>query len=283
MTESNAYLAYGITVTTESLLYAVAAWPRLQGPFAFLDLVALRKRTGTLVARHSSPARQGVQTVPVEVWDVVRHKLVDLELRAAEIEHLDSLLCDNCREAGFTADNLNWTELAEVCDGDEVADYNGLEDEMRQQAVEALVSTFGLALAVQHPLRPAAAADYSPFSRFRTPDSATMISLPGPSCATAAETFSISAGCGGYHCADGDEIVDVSFAVPPGAKQRFRRLVSTMHLQLVEVTDGFIATAGTRAGRSGKDVRREKRKFKKVSLEKLEPKWKLVTMAETQW
>ncbi|GAA5929069.1 hypothetical protein JCM3775_006726 [Rhodotorula graminis] len=105
MCDSYAYVAYGITVTTESLLYAVAAWPKLQGPFAFLDLVALRKRKGTLVATNARGApRSPVEAIPIEVWDVVRHKVVDLELRAAEIEHVDSLLCYECRTGGVNAE-----------------------------------------------------------------------------------------------------------------------------------------------------------------------------------
>ncbi|GAA5917783.1 hypothetical protein JCM8208_002441 [Rhodotorula glutinis] len=282
MTESNAYLAYGITVTTESLLYAVAAWPRLQGPFAFFDLIALRKRTGTLVARHSRPARQGVQTVPVEVWDVVRHKLVDLELKDAEVEHVESIMCDCAREVGYSAEDITWDDVASGCGDGGIYDFDGLDDPERRTAAKALLSAFGLALPSSVPILNRAADEYGPGSHRWSPDTSTMISLPAPPSA-GDDAFGLSASCNGDLCADGQAVVDVSVSVPSGAKQRFRRLLSTMHLQLVEVTDGYIANAGTRAGKSDKGMRHKKRRFKKVSLAQLAPRWKFVTMAETQW
>ncbi|BGP45511.1 hypothetical protein JCM10450v2_001330 [Rhodotorula kratochvilovae] len=93
MAESNAFLAYGVTVTTESLPYAVAAWPKLQGPFTFLDLVQLRRSKGMLrTEQRETGLRSVVERVPSEVWDIVRHKVVDLELREAEIAHVKNSL-----------------------------------------------------------------------------------------------------------------------------------------------------------------------------------------------
>jgi len=134
MCDMYAYLAYGITVKTESLLYAVAAWPRLQGPFTFLDLVALRKRQGTLVARHSRPAKQGVQTLPVEVWELVRHKLVDVEMRKAEVEHVKSFMCAECRLCSRPED-YTWSEIGKECEADEESlwDFEGLAGSGRRQ------------------------------------------------------------------------------------------------------------------------------------------------------
>ncbi|BGP37422.1 hypothetical protein JCM10450v2_001332 [Rhodotorula kratochvilovae] len=89
---TRACLAFGIMVETEGLLHAVAAWPKLQGSFAFLDLVQLRRNQGTLRAVHMPNCRTSVlECLPSEVWDVVRHKVVDLELRDAALAHLSSL------------------------------------------------------------------------------------------------------------------------------------------------------------------------------------------------
>ena len=37
-----------------------------------------------------------VRSIPVEIWDLVRHKVTDLELRAAECEFLETRACDYC-------------------------------------------------------------------------------------------------------------------------------------------------------------------------------------------
>ncbi|BGP45543.1 hypothetical protein JCM10450v2_001362 [Rhodotorula kratochvilovae] len=124
--ESNAFLAYGVTVTTESLLYAVAAWPTLQGPFAFLDLVQLRRNKGALRAVQMPECRSSaLEHLPSEVWDVVRHKVVDLELRNAEIAHVESLLCADCHNEKH-AEDLTWKELVHFCDFPWYAALGGL-------------------------------------------------------------------------------------------------------------------------------------------------------------
>ncbi|GAA5849857.1 hypothetical protein JCM9279_002441 [Rhodotorula babjevae] len=282
MTESNAYLAYGIMVTTESLLYAVATWPFLEGPFAFLDLVALRKRRGTLAVRQPRPSGQGVQAVPLEVWEMVRHKLVDVELRAAEVRLVDSFMCDCARVAGHTAEDYTWSQVLTGCSDGGYQEFDGLDDPDHQQESEAMLASFGLVLPVEIPIFRRASKKNKAGSHWWSPDTSMMISLPGAPCAKD-EGLALHAACYYGDRADEQGIVDVSFSVPDGAKQRFHRLVATMHLELVEVTDGFIANAGTRAAKSGKEARREKRKFKKVPLARLDPRWKLVTMAQTQY
>jgi len=143
------------------------------------------------------------------------------------------------------------------------------------------VSAFGLALPTLVPVRadPDAAL---PYSHAADPDTATLISLPGPP-STEDATFCLHVPCGGDMCPDGQGIVDVSFSLPSDAKQRFRRLVSTMHLQPVYISDGMIANAGTSIAERTKQMRREKRKFKDVSLEALRPRWKFMAMSKTSW
>ncbi|GAA5849898.1 hypothetical protein JCM9279_002457 [Rhodotorula babjevae] len=281
LAESSAYLAYGITVTTESFLYAVAAWPRLQGPLAFLDLVALRKVKGNFQATNAMMApRSAIEAVPFDVWHLVRHKLVDLELRAAEIEHVTSLLCRACVKRGVSAEKLNWAATVDDVKCALWVEYDGLSNPMRLQAAVQLLAKFGLALPSSMPICATDVLGVT-WPHRSAPDSATWISLPDSSGAGAAN-LSIHA-VDNDPDADGQEIVDVSFAVPANAKERFARLVSNMHLQLVEVTDGFIAHAGTPRARAHGDARHVERKFKKVAFDELKPRWKLVTMAEKVW
>ncbi|GAA5928986.1 hypothetical protein JCM3775_006703 [Rhodotorula graminis] len=255
MTESNAYLAYGITVTTESLLYAVAAWPRLQGPFAFLDLVAHRKHKGTLVATNARGApRSAVELVPIEVWNVF----------------------------GISALAHTWTSLVNEVDCQLWVGFDGLRNAARQAAVVQLLSIFGLALPTPTPLWSTDILGVT-WPLVSDPDSATWISLPDSSNA-GASSLSVHASLGDPPDPDGQEIVDVSFAVPSNAKQRFARLVSALHLQLVEVTDGIVAHAGTRAAEKHASARYPdgRRHFRKVAFDRLKPSWKLVTMAGTR-
>ncbi|BGP45487.1 hypothetical protein JCM10450v2_001306 [Rhodotorula kratochvilovae] len=184
MTESNAYLAYGIMVTTESLLYAVAAWPKLQGPFTFLDIVQLRCRSGTLRAGDpGSSALSLVQSFPVEVWDS--------RLARGQTWHSRPVYCSTCMDAWSTFTGLGNSQLAEA-------------------------------------------------------------------------------------------IVDVSFDIPPDTTPRFRRLVSRLHLQPVEITDGLFAIAGTEPT----DRRRSRgcfRHYEEVCLYSMRPGWKFIAMAQTTW
>ncbi|BGP37454.1 hypothetical protein JCM10449v2_001360 [Rhodotorula kratochvilovae] len=145
--ESNAFLAYGVTVTTESLLYAVAAWPSLQGPFAFLDLVQLRRNNGTLRAVQMPECRSsGLEHLPSEIWDVVRHKVVDLELRNAEIAHVRRR----------RAEDLTWDAFPGTCDcwrAHVWSTFKGLADADRLQATVDMLHCFDLALPTSTPIR----------------------------------------------------------------------------------------------------------------------------------
>ncbi|BGP37392.1 hypothetical protein JCM10450v2_001301 [Rhodotorula kratochvilovae] len=280
MAESNAFLAYGITVATESLLYAVAAWPKLQGPFAFLDLVQLRRNKGTLRAtQFQRDLHSVVERVPSEVWDVVRHKVVDLELREADVAHVQSLLCDECAQ-DHDADPLLWAEAIANCESSELWEFEGLARPEWREAADRLLREYGLALPTSRPIRPKAGSALFPQSCWADPNSATTISLPPP-LGGDADSFAIRAHCGGWDSSDGDAVVDVSFAVPADAKTRFRRLISQMHLQLVVVTDGILANEGAKVLKGKTELRRRKRKFKAIPLEAMRPGWKLVTMAET--
>ncbi|BGP37386.1 hypothetical protein JCM10450v2_001295 [Rhodotorula kratochvilovae] len=272
MAEAIAFLAYGVTVTTESLLCAVTAWPRLQGPFLFLDLVKLRRDKGTICSVQLPALRTSVLgDIPSEVWDVVRHKLVDLEPREAEV----ALCCESC-EAGSTW-RQGFSDECEVCGGF-AADFSGFEDKEQAQPARLLLRAFGLALPTVQPVPyhrgPATPAPRSPFA---DPRNATKICLPTSPIASERGS-EVVARCGRHAETDEPVVVDVAFNVPPDAIERFRRLVSTLHLQLVLIPDGLIANRGTKVAEG--NTRREKRECKEVSLDEIRPGWKLVMKAQ---
>ncbi|KWU44662.1 hypothetical protein RHOSPDRAFT_33741 [Rhodotorula sp. JG-1b] len=86
------YLCYDIPVTNESLTYASMAYPELKGPFRFIRLVQWRTGEGTLQTEQSST----VGSIPIELWDLVRHKVTDVELDAAERKFLERHACSHC-------------------------------------------------------------------------------------------------------------------------------------------------------------------------------------------
>ncbi|GAA5929020.1 hypothetical protein JCM3775_006713 [Rhodotorula graminis] len=255
MTESNAFLAYGITVTTESLLYAVAAWPRLQGPFAFIDLVALRKLKGKLVVAPSQDMSQSaIEQIPLEIWGVVRHNVVDLELREAEVEHVEHYTCSCFKGQGLKAEDLSWNDTVAAC-----SDFppGNVQDGLLMNRYLNSMYLLCTSNATQ------TAPPESPFPSRQKPVYIPPV-LPEPADAPIAALHLV--------------FRDVP-PVPPDAAQRFHRLVSTMHLQPVDtssiVTSEFILC---RPGRSPSESAGEKREFKKVGPEDMGPRWTIAPL-----
>ena len=76
--------AYGLTVRAIPLVIAAQAWPALETTFHFLDLLFLRKRTGTFRSRPFISGRDCVGSIPVEVWEEIKRWLVIAEMEDAE-------------------------------------------------------------------------------------------------------------------------------------------------------------------------------------------------------
>lgn len=107
------YLCYCIAITHESLYYAAKAFDPLRDPLRCLRLVKRRIASGTLRTENDS----SIARVPVEVWDIVKHKLVDLELAQAEEDFLDGWACPDC--LGDSVANrsvFTWNDLCTKCD-----------------------------------------------------------------------------------------------------------------------------------------------------------------------
>jgi hypothetical protein len=127
MATTKTYLCYGIPVTNESLTYATLAYQRLEGPFRFTRLVQKRRREGTL---QTSPT-SAVGSLPVELWDLVRYKLTDLELSATKRKFMIDHACGDCSEEASEEDPRisYWNNLSACswCE-EEMNEYKGFED-----------------------------------------------------------------------------------------------------------------------------------------------------------
>lgn len=124
------YFCYGIPVTNESLTYATMAYVKLEGPFRFIRLVQKRIREGSL--QTSQPSAVGA--LPIELWDLVRHKVTDVELCAAGRKFLNTHACEHCTPFGgcdccCTRPAKRWTDLIRCEDCcDTITSYKGFGD-----------------------------------------------------------------------------------------------------------------------------------------------------------
>ena len=125
------YFCYGIPVTNESITLATLAYEKLEGPIRFIRLVQRRIREGTLQTAQNS----AVGSMPIELWDLVRHKVTDVELRDAEIKFLNQHACEHCllscecSSDCYSGPPEVWAELldCDVCTS-AMIDYRGLGD-----------------------------------------------------------------------------------------------------------------------------------------------------------
>ena len=101
------------------------AYPNWDGPFRFIRLVQKRLREGTLQTAPTSAAG----LIPVEIWDLVRHKVTDLELRAAERGFLERVRRDSSFSCHCRRSARHWVSLLR-CNGcvNELLAYQGFGD-----------------------------------------------------------------------------------------------------------------------------------------------------------
>ncbi|GAA6034981.1 hypothetical protein JCM8097_002127 [Rhodosporidiobolus ruineniae] len=140
-------LVYGLPVRTMSLLFAAEAWPDLQPSFRFFHLVSLRLRRGTLSSTSSA-----VQSLPVEVWNLVKDELVRIEVDEKEGAFVQRIAGGQswCSLATL-GEKARWADLrgsACNCDVCHEACFNFCVNLPRrvEQPVRLFLSDFGLTI-----------------------------------------------------------------------------------------------------------------------------------------
>lgn len=126
MCESKTTIGYGIMVTSWSLEVAYIAHDQLVKPLLALDMIISRIKAGTIVVGVDGP-----RILPVEMIDMIRLELIDLELHQAvrTINRYNCFPHEVCPEhIGF----LNHNVLA--------ADPDSLPPCIRDQSLEIEVS-----------------------------------------------------------------------------------------------------------------------------------------------
>jgi hypothetical protein len=109
MCTSTATLLYGLWVTTASLAFAAAAHHRTRSPFLAIDLILLRRRSGSL--KGGSEGAKALVMMPPEVWEQFKQKMILIEAHTAELEELAELRCPQCCLDDLAASAFEHLEL----------------------------------------------------------------------------------------------------------------------------------------------------------------------------
>ncbi|GAA5979774.1 hypothetical protein JCM10908_003040 [Rhodotorula pacifica] len=267
------YLCYGIAVTNESLTYATMAYENLDGPVRFIQLVQNRIRQGALHCAGGSIASM----LPIEIWDEIRHRVVDAELAVAERDFAIKHACWDCTQT-WACGYQTWPDMLE-CDNcfDNMCDNDGFEDPELLKRCRYMLKAYGL--------------DLPSSTLLQTPDGTCNWRIAGDPKAIAFVALS-SATTEGINSSDhpsyeeppvsdmdqftNDGIWNVSLDIPTNADERFRRLLRDLHLQPLQVDDGTIGV--TRAIDSNR-----KRTFRMISTGEAKPRWQLFTTVVCEW
>ncbi|GAA6041296.1 hypothetical protein JCM8097_001323 [Rhodosporidiobolus ruineniae] len=270
MCQSVSTLVYGVPVRTMSLLFAADAWPDLQPPLRFFALVSLRARQGAFCSTSSA-----VQSVPVEVWDLIRNELVSLELDDQECDFVQSMTSDDghaqrCRVKKLgararVADLARACKKCEQCAEDSDNALMVVEDSISGR-LDPLLRAFCLSIP-DDPL----------VILRRTSDdwfdykAATYLVVPGLT--PAPQGRALEAYCGGGAGPNQQAILPLTFArPPPGTVERLRRLIRLLHLESLKVV-----TSKEKLSLSASTDSTLSRAFKHVPVSTVKPRWVMLT------
>jgi hypothetical protein len=132
-----------IAVTTKLLLFAAEAYPKLEPALRFLDLVSLRFRRGTLKVNDDDveSSISAIMQLPLELWDLVRYELIELEVFCAEQRIARGLLCADCQTTMAPNEKLRWRfpEKEPKCDdcSDLECSFEGILNAQRETVSSA--------------------------------------------------------------------------------------------------------------------------------------------------
>jgi hypothetical protein len=131
MPTAKAALVYGLTIRSSALFFAADVWTRLSPSLPFFDLVFLRRSNGGLVSKGGG-GTAAVTKVPNEVWEVVRHWLVQEELTTSEITLVDPFTstsdCEDpfCSSRMYQGKRIRWEEFCDLSVCHDVAETRDL-------------------------------------------------------------------------------------------------------------------------------------------------------------
>ncbi|GAA6026180.1 hypothetical protein JCM10207_001290 [Rhodosporidiobolus poonsookiae] len=234
MCNATAALGYGVFVRTATLAFAATAWPSLEPTVRFFDFLAFRQRTGTLQfsSPNRAPQRSALEKVPLEVWELIKQEVIDLELVEAE-EKVLQRFAGHCDQYGPTRAPLRWEKPFQWVEYVRCecswSDMTSALFTLQSDELNRLLAAYHLCLGAARSV-PAA----SP--RRQLWDSGSFLCLPQARRAKALKTEdslldTYSSG------EDPDEmaIVNVSFDLPSDGDARLRRFVDLFRLEALQL------------------------------------------------
>jgi len=163
MCTSTATLLYGLWVTTASLAFAATAHHRTRSPFLAIDLILLRRRSGSL--KVGSEGAKALVMIPPEVWEHIKQQMILIEALDVELQAIAPMRCRQCLKEDVLASLLDsirlqpraayiafglkhkWSEWSspdceECCDNSYEADIDLLKAETVKVSAERQSGTF---------------------------------------------------------------------------------------------------------------------------------------------
>ncbi|BGP18996.1 hypothetical protein JCM10213v2_007076 [Rhodosporidiobolus nylandii] len=220
-----------------------------------------------------------MERVPDEVWELIQHKLVDLELQLADERFFLELWgeCDGYR--GCWKDTLEWLDewpdvMYDKFPSDQL--WNG----KRRRTASRLLSSFDLALPPSSLL-----SILEDQADWVSPYSATLLTLDRSSLPDFRTSTLKPVG-------EQDRVLaDVSLDVPNDARPRFTSLIRLLHLEPLEIENRpppAMSEHGDhnyqkRGWYSPPIPKQNLLKFLTVELKDVSPRWRLYTSSELTW
>ncbi|GAA5885057.1 hypothetical protein JCM6882_007212 [Rhodosporidiobolus microsporus] len=280
-------LIYGLPIRTYTLARAADAWPHLEAPMRFFDLVALSLRKGELSSRRDNGQQAVVERVPVEVWMLVRDELIDLELEDAE-EGLVKEFCCSCNYYDSDTCTCIWpagaswaTEAPKHrdCDGfcEGAFGFSWLWQGARLERLEALVGHFNLFLPSTTPLRslPSWSKDHHDWFDLNNATflaSSRLSSAPSHGDVETITTRTLD------WTGDPDEqaVFDVSFDTRPTGDSALRMAMRLFYLEPLETADDSLVSLEEGGLTAAKADREDDTRFRSQNVNVAEPRWALL-------
>ncbi|CDR37022.1 hypothetical protein NBRC10512_002236 [Rhodotorula toruloides] len=289
MCRATTHIFFGLPIRTWSLVPAADAWPELVKTLPFFDLITLRILNGTFQATKRGGGSSVVERVPIEVWDVVKHKLVDVELQEANDRIMRDLEVNDwsCWGSGLRKPGKSlagsalppfWTDIcseADPCDMCSEPLFYWLMDlrDDEHSKLRALLRHFSMFLVSARPLTcdDSDAVDlYSAMHIALLPSDGNLT----PICVD----------CGGDMDPDQQTVQELDPAsmltIARDGRRRFSRLIRLLHLEPLSIKT--LPDTERLAG-EGDDYIPRKRVFTDVAINEIQPKWTVHSICKMLW
>ncbi|BGP29382.1 hypothetical protein JCM10296v2_001121 [Rhodotorula toruloides] len=295
MCRATTHIFFGLPIRTWSSVPAADAWPELVKTLPFFDLITLRILNGTFRApRKEDAGHSAVERVPIDVWDVVKHKLVDLELQDANDQFMRDIGVNDwsCWGSGlrkpgkslagsalppFWTDNCNEAEPCIMC-GDAILDVliDSIWQGKAEERLQSLLQAFGLHAPVRQTV---ARAD----KNWVDLSSATYVALLPP----LEQNAPLEAVCGREMFPDQHAFRHVDpemmMKLARHGRDRFRRIIHDLDLEPLSIQAPPSEPDSPRVPPRRNQYNYFRREFTELAPTKANPAWTVHTTCETMW